>query len=78
MAASGSLNSKNLMTVVSLGILVGTEIVGLALAAGWALAGLLQLGATWEYAFMAVFGVVGMYALFRFMKRAISVEPVRS
>jgi hypothetical protein len=77
-AATGSLNRKNLLTIVSVGILVGTELVGLALAAGWALAGIFQLGRTYEYAFMGIFGVLGMYALLRFMQRAVKVEPIRN
>ena len=78
MAATGSLNRKNLLTIVSVGILVGTELVGLALAAGWALAGIFQLGTAYEYSFMAIFGAMGLYALFRFMQRAVKVEPIRN
>jgi hypothetical protein len=77
-AATGSLNRKNLLTIVSVGILVGTELVGLALAAGWALAGIFQLGTAYEYAFMAIFGAMGLYGLFRFMQRAVKVEPIRN
>ncbi|GGH30496.1 hypothetical protein GCM10007036_41120 [Alsobacter metallidurans] len=76
-AASGRLNTKNLTTIVSVGILVGTEVIGLALAAGWGLAGIFQLGTAYEYAFMAIFTVLGMYALYRFMQRAVKVEPIR-
>ena len=38
-----SINWNNAITVVSVAILVGTELVGLSWAAGWALGGLLGL-----------------------------------
>ena len=75
MARDGT-NSSNLLTLVSVGVLVGTEIFGVALAAGWAIAGLFQLGATISYVLMALFSALGAYALFRFMKRALEVEPL--
>jgi hypothetical protein len=77
MAKAGSINTKNLITLISVGILVGTEFIGAAIAAGWALAGLLQLGNTIALAFMVAFGLVSLYALFEFMKRAVSLEPIR-
>jgi len=77
MAKAGSINTKNLITLISVGILVGTEFIGAAIAAGWALAGLLQLGNTIALVFMVAFGLVSLYALFEFMKRAVSLEPIR-
>lgn len=77
MAKSRQINVKNLLTLISVGILVGTEFLGVAIAAGWAIAGLLQLGNTIALVLMVAFGTVGIYALFEFMKRAISLEPVR-
>lgn len=77
MAKSNSLNLKNLTTLVSVGILVGTEFLGVAIAAGWALAGLFGLGQTLETVLMTAFGAIGLYALFLFMKKAASIEPVR-
>jgi hypothetical protein len=75
---AGGINTTNLVTVVSVGILVGTEIVGVALAAGWALAGLFNLGQHVGWALMALFGALGMYGLYRFMKKAVELEPIRS
>lgn len=81
MAAKGTINTRNLLTIVSVGILVGTEIIGVALAAGWAIAGLLQLGDSLgksvEYGLMALFVAAGAYGLYRFMQRAVLVEPIR-
>lgn len=77
MAKSGSIKIKNLLTLISVGVLVGTEFIGVAIAAGWAIAGLFQLGNTIALVLMIAFGLVSLYALFEFMKRAISLEPVR-
>ena len=78
MAKAGRVNTKNLLTLVSVGILVGTEFLGVAVAAGWALAGYFQLGETLAIILMSIFGVISVYALARFMKRAVKVEPVWS
>ena len=77
MAKSRQINVKNLLTLISVGILVGTEFLGVAIAAGWAIAGLFQLGNNIALVLMVAFGMVSLYALFEFMKRAISLEPVR-
>jgi hypothetical protein len=74
---AGGINTRNLVTVVSVGILVGTELVGVALAAGWAIAGLLNLGQHVSWALMAIFGVLGAYGLYLFLKRAVQLEPIR-
>ncbi|MHB2165442.1 hypothetical protein [Alsobacter sp. R-9] len=80
-ANKGTINTRNLLTIVSLGILVGTEIIGVALAAGWALSGLFELhlvfGRNIEFVLMGLFAAVGMYAMYRFMQKAIQVEPIR-
>ena len=77
MAKSGRLNTKNLLTLISVGILVGTEFLGVAVAAGWALAGLFGLSQTFEAVLMTAFGAIGLYCLILFMKKAVTVEPVR-
>ena len=56
--ATKTLNVSNLITVISLSILVGTEVFGVALASGWAIAGLFELGATISYVLMAIFSAV--------------------
>ena len=75
--AKGGVNFKNLLTLVSVAILVGVEFLGVAVAAGWALAGLFGLSQTLETVLMTAFGALGVYALFVFMRRAVTVEPVR-
>jgi len=75
--AERPLNTTNLITLISVAILVGTELIALALAAGWALAGLFELGRVVEYVLMGSFTALAMYGLYRFMQRAASIEPIR-
>jgi len=58
-----SIHWANFTTIVSVCILVGTELVGMSWAAGWALGGL--------------FGLSGFVGLYYFMRAAIKVEPLR-
>ncbi|MGL4496042.1 MAG: hypothetical protein ACRCXM_03870 [Beijerinckiaceae bacterium] len=67
----------NLLTSVSVLILVGVEVFGTALAAAWAIAGLFQLGKLVEYGLMALFCLAGAYAMLAFGRRVFEVEPIR-
>ncbi len=71
-------NLKNFWILVSLAILVGTELIGVALAAGWAIAGLMGFSASVGYVLMGVFAMLGGYGLLLFLRRAAKVEPLRS
>ena len=44
MADAAPINWTNATTLISVAILVGTELVGAGAAAGWAIGGLFQLG----------------------------------
>ena len=44
MADAAPINWTNAATLISVAILVGTELVGAGAAAGWAIGGLFQLG----------------------------------
>ena len=68
---------QNLITVVSVMILIGTEVFGVAFAAGWAIAGLFELGDTVGYGLMAIFSLFGIYAMLMLWRRAVQVEPLR-
>jgi hypothetical protein len=67
----------NLLTVISVLILVGAEVFGVAIAAGWAIAGLFELGDKVGYALMALFSLLGLYAMAVLWRRAVEVEPIR-
>jgi hypothetical protein len=75
--AKRGINFRNVSTLISVAILVGVEFLGVAVAAGWALAGLFGLSQTLETVLMTAFGAIAVYALLVFMRRAIEVEPLR-
>ncbi len=72
--SAAPLGAKSLITVVSAIVLVATEFFALALAAGWAIAGLLELGDIFEYIFMAAFSVLAAWATVRFARSAWRLE----
>jgi len=67
----------NLLTVISVLILVGAEVFGVAIAAGWAIAGLFELGDTVGYVLMALLRLLGLCAMLVLWRRAVLVEPIR-
>ncbi len=77
MAVSRPLNMTNLVTLASVAVLVGTELVGAGAAAGWAIGGLFQLGETVTHALEAVLVLVALTGLFYFLRAALAHEPIR-
>ncbi|HEX2726383.1 MAG TPA: hypothetical protein VHN20_11225 [Beijerinckiaceae bacterium] len=76
MAERNNLNWQNLLTVISVLILVGAEVFGVALAGAWAIAGLFELGDVISYVLMALFCLIGVYALVVLWRRAVLIEPI--
>ncbi len=70
--------TRNLVTIVSAMILIGTEVFGVAFAAGWAIAGMFELGDTVSYALMALFSALGAWLMLMLWRRATQVEPIRA
>jgi hypothetical protein len=62
------------LTVVSAAILVATEAVATAVAAGWALAGLFRLGDIGLYVLVALFGALALYVSFVYLRKASAAE----
>jgi hypothetical protein len=71
------INLLHLSTIIAVGVLVGTEVVGASWAAGWALGGLLQLAPMVSRIFEAFFALCGFVLLFYFMRAALRNEPIR-
>jgi hypothetical protein len=65
----------NVLTVVSAAILIAAEVFGAAFAAGWAFATLFQLGEYGVHILQAVFFLVGIAVMVRFVLFARRVEP---
>jgi hypothetical protein len=77
-APSGSLSTRNLVTLVSIMVLVGTEVFGVAIAAGWAIAGLFELGDLIGYVLMGAFSLLALWIMVNLWQRATSIEPIRT
>ena len=73
---AGKLNGKNFITILSVTILVGAEILGGALALGWALGGVFELPDLWRQLLIGTFLAAGFYAIYRFFRHATTVEPI--
>ena len=76
MAQAKSTNWRNLVTIISIMILVGAEVFGVAISAGWAIAGLLELGDVVGYALMGLFSLLAIYLLVNLWRRCVAVEPL--
>jgi hypothetical protein len=73
--AGRRINWLNVMTVVSAAILIGAEVFGAAYAGGWALANLFALGEYGVRILQAIFFVLGIVVMARFILNARRVEP---
>ena len=71
------INWTNTMTLLSVAILVGTELVGAGAAAGWAIGGLFQLGEPLTRALEGVLILTALTGLFYFLRAAVAHEPIR-
>ena len=77
MAEAAPINWTNATTLISVAILVGTELVGAGAAAGWAIGGLFQLGETITRALESVLILAALTGLFYFLRAALAHEPIR-
>lgn len=69
------MNFRQLLTLISVTVLVGTEVLGASLAFGWAVGGLFQLGRELTWGIVAVCAAAGAWATWRFFDMARRVEP---
>jgi hypothetical protein len=77
LAEAAPVNWTNAATLLSVAILVGTELVGAGSAAGWAIGGLFQLGEPITHALEGVLILAALVGLFYFLRAAIAHEPIR-
>ena len=66
---------QNVSTVLSAAILISAEVFGAAFAGGWAIANMLGLGDTGVYVLQALFLVIGLYVMVRFVLNGMRIEP---
>ena len=74
---SRSINWRNLITIVSVLILIGTEVFGVALAGGWAIAGLFELGDVAAYVLMGLFSLLCLWAMLALWRNSVVIEPIQ-
>jgi Zn-dependent protease with chaperone function len=75
-AQAKHINGRNVITVISIMILVGAEVFGVAISAGWAIAGLFELGPIIGYVLMGLFSLFALYILVNLWRRCVAVEPL--
>jgi hypothetical protein len=76
-ASSKPINWLNVSTLVSVAILVGTELIGAGFAAGWAIGGLFALGPLFSRALEAALVLLALAGLSYFLRAAIGHEQLR-
>jgi hypothetical protein len=65
------------LTIVSVAVLVGTELVGAAGAAGWAIGGLFQLGDLITHILEVALILLAVFGLTRFLHAVVGHEQLR-
>jgi hypothetical protein len=75
--AKGSINWINVLTIVSVAVLVGTELVGAAGAAGWAIGGLFQFGDLITHILEVALILLALFGLTRFLQAVVGHEQLR-
>jgi hypothetical protein len=75
--ADQPINWRNALTLLSVAILVGTELVGAGAAAGWAIGGLFEFGEIVTHILELVFVICALIGLSYFLRAAMRHEPIR-
>ena len=68
---------ESLITLVGAAVLVGTELIGVSWAAGWALGGILQLPRSISVGVEIAGGLIGAVLVYYFIRAALRHEPLR-
>ena len=77
MPSNAPINWNNALTLVSVAVLVGTELIGAGAAAGWAIGGLFQLGDMLTHILETILILLALVGLSYFVRAALSHEPIR-
>jgi hypothetical protein len=76
-AAERPINWRNALTLLSVAILVGTELIGAGAAAGWAIGGLFALGEPLTHILEGLLVAAALTGLYYFLRAALAHEPIR-
>ena len=77
MAVPAPIRWTNAVTLGSVAVLVGTELVGAGGAAGWAIGGLFQLGDVLTHVLEGLLILFALTGLYFFLRAALAHEPIR-
>ena len=77
MVDAAPINWTNAATLISVAILVGTELVGAGAAAGWAIGGLFQLGDLFTHILEVALILCALFGLTRFLHAVLGHEQLR-
>ena len=77
MADSAPINWTNAVTLGSVAVLVGTELIGAGGAAGWAIGGLFQFGEALTHLLEGALILLALVGLYYFLRAALAHEPIR-
>jgi hypothetical protein len=77
LAEAAPINWTNAITLMSVAVLVGTELTGAGFAAGWAIGGLFNLGEAITRLLEGLLVVSALTGLYYFLRAAIAHEPIR-
>jgi hypothetical protein len=78
LAEAAPINWTNAITLMSVAVLVGTELTGAGFAAGWAIGGLFNLGETITRLLEGLLVASALTGLYYFLRAAIAHEPIRA
>ena len=78
MADAKPINWTNAVTLASVAVLVGTELIGAGAAAGWAIGGLFGLGPLITLSLEGALVLAALVGLFYFLRAALAHEPIRT
>ncbi|MEP9369078.1 hypothetical protein [Xanthobacter sp. VNH20] len=67
---------RHMLTVVSATLFVACQTLASAIAAGWALGGLFNLGNIGEYVLMVLFAIPALYLTLIYARKAAQAEAV--
>ena len=76
MADGKPINWTNALTLASVAVLVGTELIGAGAAAGWAIGGLFNLGPVITHSLEGALILAALVGLYYFLRAALAHEPI--
>lgn len=76
MADGKPINWTNALTLASVAVLVGTELIGAGAAAGWAIGGLFNLGPPITHSLEGALILAALVGLYYFLRAALAHEPI--